>query len=213
MSWQQKGLPAASLVLAAHPNWRESRVNRRLLAAAQGVAGRAGARPVRPLPRLRHRRGRRAGRWHAGGPASCCCTRSSGTPCRALMKLWLDEVLAYGWAYGPGGTRPARQGPVAGGHHRRAGGLLPPRRATTATSSTPSCRPTSRPRRCAACASCRRCVLHGAHSGERRGRGQRTCRSSSDRLRSYPRWPELDELRAMPGLRRARPRDRPGVAA
>ena len=20
------------------------------------------------------------------------------------MKLWLDEVLAYGWAYGPGGT-------------------------------------------------------------------------------------------------------------
>ena len=35
---------------------------------------------------------------------SCCCTRSSGTRCRRCSKLWLDEVLAYGWAYGPGGT-------------------------------------------------------------------------------------------------------------
>ena len=74
-----------------------------------------------------------------------------------LLKLWVDEVLAFGWAYGPGGTRAARQGPVAGRHHRRAGAFVPHRRATTATSSTPSCRPTSRPPRCAACASCRRC--------------------------------------------------------
>ena len=43
-----------------------------------------------------------------------------------LMKLWVDEVLAFGWAYGPGRHRAARQGPVAGRQHRRPGGLVPP---------------------------------------------------------------------------------------
>ena len=40
----------------------------------------------------------------AGAGSSSGSTRSSGTRMPPLMKLWLDEVLAFGWAYGPGGT-------------------------------------------------------------------------------------------------------------
>ena len=39
-----------------------------------------------------------------------------------LMKLWVDEVLAFGWAYGPGGTALKRKGPVARRLDRRPGG-------------------------------------------------------------------------------------------
>ena len=75
-----------------------------------------------------------------------------------LLKLWLDEVLALRL-----GLRPRRHARcsgkdlLAGRDHRRARDSATTRKATTATSSTPSCRPTSRPPRCAACASCRRC--------------------------------------------------------
>ena len=31
-------------------------------------------------------------------------SRSTGTACRRCLKLWLDDVLTFGWAYGPGGT-------------------------------------------------------------------------------------------------------------
>src|SRR6266536_393215 len=91
------------LVLAAHPNWRESRVNRRLLAAAQEIeqvqvqdlyanyadydidvaseqAQAATARLIVLLHPIQ---------WYS---------------MPALLKLWLDEVLTYGWAYGPGGA-------------------------------------------------------------------------------------------------------------
>jgi hypothetical protein len=201
-------------VLAAHPNWRESRVNRRLLETARGRRGRARAGPVRRLPRLRHRRRRRTGgRWRR--PAWwCCCTRSSGTRCRPLMKLWLDDVLTHGWAYGPAARRCAA---------RTCGWWPPPaaprprttRRATTATSSTPSCRRTSRPRRCAACASCRRCcstARTARRAGDRRAR--RRLRRPPAHL---PGLARIDDLPRLPGLRRAgiRPagRRRPGGAA
>jgi glutathione-regulated potassium-efflux system ancillary protein KefF len=94
---------ARAYVLAAHPNWRESRVNRRMLEAARGLPGVAvrdlyGAYPdydidiaaeqaaaaAAPLLVLLH-----PIQWYSMPP---------------LMKLWLDEVLRYGWAYGRGGT-------------------------------------------------------------------------------------------------------------
>ena len=92
-----------TLVLAAHPNWRESRVNRRLLEAARAV----GSAAVRDLYSLypdfdidvdAEQEAAQAAdlivllhpiQWYSMPP---------------LQKLWFDEVLTYGWAYGHDGT-------------------------------------------------------------------------------------------------------------
>src|SRR3954468_21182505 len=91
------------LVLAAHPNWRESRVNRRLVEAARGLP----RGEVRDLYSLspdfdvdvpaEQEAAHRASlivllhpiQWYSMPP---------------LQKLWFDEVLTFGWAYGHGGT-------------------------------------------------------------------------------------------------------------
>ena len=44
-----------------------------------------------------------------------------------LMKLWLDEVLAFGWAYGPGGTALRGKDLWLVATHRRPRGLVPAR--------------------------------------------------------------------------------------
>ncbi len=125
-----------------------------------------------------------------------------------LMKLWLDEVFAFGWAYGPGGDRAARQGPVAGGLHRRAGRSRTGPTATTATSSTPSCRPTSRRPRWPACASCRRCCCTA-----RTALGEAELAAHAElfvqRLAQLPRLAgdrRAGALRALRGARRRPPR-------
>ena len=90
-------------LVAAHPHWRESRVNRRMLEAARQVPGvailhlygrypdyhihvaaeqaRLGAARLLVLLHPIH--------WYSMPP---------------LQKLWLDEVFTWGWAYGAGGT-------------------------------------------------------------------------------------------------------------
>lgn len=98
-------LPTEIVVVAAHPDLEQSRVTRTLLAAAAGAdparvavhdlyarypdylidvdaeqAALADARLVVWLHPIH---------WYSMPP---------------LMKLWLDEVFAFGWAYGPGGT-------------------------------------------------------------------------------------------------------------
>ena len=89
-------------MLAAHPHWRDSRVNRRLLAAARAVPGvdvndLYGTYPDYAIDvEAEQRRLERAQlvvllhpiQWYS---------------MPALQKLWVDEVLAYGWAYGPEG--------------------------------------------------------------------------------------------------------------
>ena len=100
------------LVVAAHPQLEHSRINRRLMrAAAQGVgsgsATGAASIQVRDLYALypdylidvaAEQAALLSARlivwqhpihWYSMPP---------------LMKLWVDEVLAFGWAYGPGGT-------------------------------------------------------------------------------------------------------------
>ena len=92
------------LVLAAHPMLAQSRVNRKLLKAAR----RAGARvEVRDLYKLYPD-------YLIDVPAEQALLARAklvvwqhpihwyGPP--PLMKLWIDEVLAFGWAYGPGGN-------------------------------------------------------------------------------------------------------------
>jgi glutathione-regulated potassium-efflux system ancillary protein KefF len=91
------------VVLAAHPNLEHSRVNRRLIEALR-AAGSTDLRdlyalypdylidvPAEQAALLRARLvvWLHPIHWYSMPP---------------LMKLWVDEVLAFGWAYGPGGS-------------------------------------------------------------------------------------------------------------
>lgn len=139
------------LVLLAHPDLRHSRVSRHL---AEALAAEPGVR-LRDLYALHpdfwidadaEREALQAARlvvwlhpihWYGMPP---------------LMKLWLDEVLSYGWAYGPGGTQLADKdlllvASTGGGEASYSA------EGTTAKASRPSCRPTGKLPRCAACAS------------------------------------------------------------
>ena len=99
---------AEILVLVAHPELEQSRANRRLIDAAralqQGGSGRVAVRdlyalypdylidtPVEQalLAEARLIVWQHPIHWYHMPP---------------LMKLWVDEVLTFGWAYGPGGT-------------------------------------------------------------------------------------------------------------
>ena len=93
------------VVLVAHPQMEHSRINRALLAAAQALPpGRAAVRDLYALypdylidiaaeqvllADAKLVVWQHPIHWYSMPP---------------LMKLWLDEVLAFGWAYGPGGT-------------------------------------------------------------------------------------------------------------
>ncbi|MBC7726959.1 MAG: NAD(P)H-dependent oxidoreductase [Microbacteriaceae bacterium] len=113
-----------------------------------------------------------------------------------LMKLWLDEVFAFGWAYGPGGQAlqgidlwlvTSTGGPEdsyrGGGYNRfYFDAFLPPYDQTAALTGM-----RFRPPR----------VLHGAH----RSSGDEIAAHAAlfvGRLGSYPAWPELAELDSCP---------------
>lgn len=90
------------LILLAHPDRRHSRVHRRL---ADRLAAEPGVRQ-RDLYALYPDYGIDVdAEREALGPARLIVWQHPihwyGMP--PLMKLWLDEVLGYGWAYGPGG--------------------------------------------------------------------------------------------------------------
>ena len=73
--------PSGIYVLAAHPHWRDSRVNRRLLAARAGVPGVEvndlyGSYPDFDIDVEAEQAAPRRPSWW------CCCTRSSGIRCR-----------------------------------------------------------------------------------------------------------------------------------
>ncbi|MGL6109442.1 MAG: NAD(P)H-dependent oxidoreductase, partial [Rubrivivax sp.] len=97
------------VVLVAHPQQEQSRVNRALMHAALGVAGTAPERAVvrdlyalypdylidvaaeqAVLAQARLVVWQHPIHWYGMPP---------------LMKLWLDEVFTFGWAYGPGAGR------------------------------------------------------------------------------------------------------------
>ena len=140
-------MPAEILVLLAHPDLAQSRVNRALADMArqrvdQGVAVRDlyALYPDYLIDVAAEQQALAAARtlvwlhpvqWYA---------------MPALMKLWVDEVLAFGWAYGPGGTALAGKALAlalstggteaaysAGGSHRRPfDAFLPPYLQTAA---------------------------------------------------------------------------------
>jgi glutathione-regulated potassium-efflux system ancillary protein KefF len=184
------------LVLAAHPDLAHSRVHRALIDALQG------ARREGPV------------RWTlhdlyalypdylidvAAEQAALAAARLVvwlhpihwyGMP--PLMKLWCDEVLAFGWAYGPGGRALAGKdlwlvvstgGTEASyspqGHNRHfIDAFWPPYEQTAALCGMRFLPPA---------------VVHGAH---RASDGEIAAHAAmvADRIASWPAWPEIDEL-------------------
>jgi len=183
----------AAYVLAAHPNWRESRVNRRLLAAARTVPQAAvqdlyGRYPDYDIDVAAEQRAVEAARllvllhpiqWYS---------------MPALMKLWLDEVLLYGWAYGRGGTAlqgkdlwlvATTGGPETSYHPQGYNrfffdAFLPPYEQTAALCGMRFVPPL---------------LLHGAHRAAPEAVEEHVEMFRS-RLAGYPDWPELEALGA-----------------
>jgi glutathione-regulated potassium-efflux system ancillary protein KefF len=199
-------------VLAAHPDWRESRVNRRLLEAARGASGVEVCDLYARYPDYDidvAAEQRRAGaarlivllhpvQWYSMPP---------------LLKLWLDDVLTYGWAYGHAGTAlqgkdlwlAATTGGPESSYHPGSynryffDAFLPPYEQTAALCGMRFLPPL---------------LLHGAHRA-----AEAEVEAHVDvfraRLQSYPDWPELDELEQCPACvvpATDRPAERTGAA-
>jgi glutathione-regulated potassium-efflux system ancillary protein KefF len=185
---------ARILVLVAHPDLERSHVNRALLDAARAAAEdgavevvdlyahypdylidlgveRARLREVRLLVWVHPIH------WYGMPP---------------LLKLWIDEVFAFGWAYGPGGdalrgrdlwlvtsTGGPEESYRRGGYNRYPfDAFLPPFEQTAALVGMRFLPPL---------------VLYGAH---RAGAAEVADHAAvfGTRLRSYPDWPEIDAL-------------------
>ena len=183
------------LVLAAHPHLEASRVNRALTRAATAL----GQRHVEvrdlyalypdylidieveqaALTRARLVVWQHPIHWYSMPP---------------LMKLWVDEVLAFGWAYGPGGAAlkgkdlwlAASTGGPEDSYHPGSynryffDAFLPPYEQTAALCGMRFVPPL---------------LLHGAHrvSDAELARHEGLYTS---RLLSYPHWPELADMDA-----------------
>ncbi|MDQ6628787.1 MAG: NAD(P)H-dependent oxidoreductase [Pseudomonadota bacterium] len=192
---------AEILVLVAHPELEQSRANRAMLAAARALQASSppGRIAVRDLYALypdylvdivEEQAALNAARlvvwqqpihWYGMPP---------------LLKLWVDEVLAFGWAYGPDGT--ALRGKdlwlvaSTGGQQESYrpdsynryffDAFLPPYEQTAALCGMRFLPPL---------------LLHGAHkasNAELAGHAD----TYAKRLADYPQWPELDAMEACP---------------
>lgn len=125
-----------------------------------------------------------------------------------LLKLWIDAVLAFGWAYGPGGhalagkdlwlvasTGSTAESYSAQGHHRHPfEAFLPPYEQTAALCGMSFLPPL---------------LLHGAHHASAQSLQAHAARFA-ERLARYPDWPELAEWGAVPAPELAAD-ERPGA--
>lgn len=179
------------LVISAHPQMELSRVNRALTRAAESVA-RAEVRDLYTLypdylidiPAEQAALARaqlvvwlHPIHWYHMPP---------------LMKLWVDEVLAFGWAYGPGGEalrgkdlwlvastggpEDSYQPTSYNRYHFDA--FMPPYEQTAALCGMRFLPPM---------------VMHGAHRVEKNELETRA-EMLAGRLQSYPGWPELENM-------------------
>lgn len=188
---------AEILVIVAHPQMEHSRINRALMQAAAALPGERVlvrnlyhlypdylidiATEQKLLAEARLVVWQHPMHWYGMPP---------------LMKLWLDEVFAFGWAYGhgtralegrdlwlaisTGGTEEAYH---PSGHNRHfIDAFFPPYEQTAALAGMRFLPPL---------------VLHGAH---RTGEAELAEHAAlyAQRLSTYPAWPELDDLEAEP---------------
>jgi glutathione-regulated potassium-efflux system ancillary protein KefF len=189
-------IPAPILVLAAHPHLEHSRVNVAMMrsAAASALAERVQVRDLYALypdyliDIAAEQQALAAAQlvvwlqplhWYGMTP---------------LLKLWVDEVFAFGWAYGPGGRALAGKdlwlvastgGSEAsyaprGTNRHFFDAFLPPYEQTAALVGMRFLPPL---------------VLHGAH---RASDTELDAHAGvfAERLRTWPDWPEMAELAA-----------------
>jgi len=183
------------LVITAHPQMEHSRINRRLMRQAARLAEQTRhpsiivrdlyalypdylidtAQEQALLARARLVVWQHPIHWYSMPP---------------LMKLWLDEVLTFGWAYGPGGS--ALRGKdlwvvaTTGGpedsyrpdsyNRYFFEAFLPPYEQTAALCGMRFLPPM---------------VLHGAHRASEHDVAEHE-QVYVERIRTYPDWPELD---------------------
>ena len=184
------------LILAAHPTLEHSRVTRALMQAAQVETRRVALRDLyalypdyyidvaaeqAALAEARLVVWLHPVHWYSMPP---------------LMKLWLDEVFAFGWAYGPGGsalrgkhlwlaasTGGPEQSYRPDGYNRYFfDAFMHPYEQTAALAGMLWLPPL---------------VLHGAHRADEAAI-DRQARTFAGKLRSWPAWPEIDEMEPTP---------------
>jgi glutathione-regulated potassium-efflux system ancillary protein KefF len=187
--------PSSIYLLAAHPNWRESRVNRQLLTAARDI----------PSVVVRDLYGAYAdydidveAEQAAASTASLIVllhpVQWYSMP--ALLKLWLDDVLTHGWAYGSGGHAlrgkdlwlVATTGGAEASYHPQGynryffDAFLPPYEQTATLCGMRFLPPL---------------MLHGAHRASDADIASHVD-VFAQRLKTYPDWPELADLESCP---------------
>ncbi|MDR7379222.1 glutathione-regulated potassium-efflux system ancillary protein KefF [Rhodoferax ferrireducens] len=200
--------PPRIYLLAAHPNWRASLVNQRLLAAARALTASADGPQIEVqdlyanYPDYDIDVAAEQARVEAAD-LLVLLHPIQWYAMPALQKLWFDEVLTYGWAYGavsaegldvaPAGTpgtalrgkalwlvltTGGQEGSYQPGndHRHPFDNFLPPYEQTAALCGMRFLPPL---------------VLHAAHSA---GKQEVTTHIDSfrQRLQSYPHWPELN---------------------
>jgi glutathione-regulated potassium-efflux system ancillary protein KefF len=181
------------VVLVAHPRLEHSHVNGALMLAAQALPG--GRSEVRDLYRLYpdyviDADAERAALSHARLVVWQFPFHWYGMP--PLLKLWLDEVFSFGWAYGPGGTAlrgkdlwlavstgGSEQAYHPSGHNRHfIDAFWPPIEQTAVLAGMRFLPPL---------------VLHAAHRIDK-DTVDRHAALYAGRLAAYPDWPELADL-------------------
>ena len=190
---QTTALPPAEpsiYLLAAHDNWRESRVNRRLLERALAnpavkVCDLYGRYPDYAIDVA-------AEQAHLAAASLVVLMHPiHWYSMPALQKLWLDDVLTYGWAYGPqkalegkdlwlvASTGGAEDSYQPTGYNRHSfDAFLPPYQQTAALCGMRFLPPL---------------VLHGAHRSDDAELASHL-EAFSQRLLSYPHWADLPAL-------------------
>jgi glutathione-regulated potassium-efflux system ancillary protein KefF len=196
------------LVLAAHPDWRDSRVNRRLVAAAREIERVKVQDLYASYPDYDiDVAAEQSDAEQAGLIVLLHPIQWYSMP--ALQKLWLDEVLTYGWAYGVGGKAlqgkdlwlVATTGGAESSYHPQGynryffDAFLPPYEQTAALCGMRFLPPV---------------LLHAARSASEETVDSHVSMFAS-RLRSYPQWPELEELEQCAACE-VPPIDRPAVS-
>jgi glutathione-regulated potassium-efflux system ancillary protein KefF len=181
-------------VVAAHAHWRESRVNRRLRDAASQIQRVQICDLYSSYPdydiavRTEQQRLDAAQLLVLLHPVQWYSMP-------ALLKLWVDEVLTFGWAYGggtalqgkdvwlvatTGGAESAYQ--PTGYNRYFFDAFLPPYEQTAALCGMRFLPPM---------------VLHGAHSAPQADIDLHVA-TFGQRLQTYPDWPELQDLETCP---------------
>lgn len=192
-TWNPSLTPSI-LVLAAHPHLEHSRVNRDLMRAAASLAGRVQVRDLYALYPDYLIDVAAEQRALADAQLVVWLQPLHWYGMTPLLKLWVDMVFSFRWAYGPGGqalagkdlwlvtsTGGAESTYRPDGTHRYFfDAFLPPYEQTAELAGMRFLPPL---------------VLHGAHRASEAEVSAHVA-VFAERLASYPDWPEMEDIPA-----------------